>query len=58
MHKFLCTHNTACVHIMGMVITVQAICEGLGSKTSLDSDKLSLLLLLLLLLLLKVCSTK
>ena len=56
MHKFLCMRNTACVHIMGMVITVQAICEGLGSKTYLDSDKVSLLLLLLLLL--KVCSTK
>ena len=29
MHKFLCTHNTLCVHVMCMVVIMHAICEDL-----------------------------
>ena len=31
-HKFLCTHNAICMHVMYTVVTVHAICGGLLYK--------------------------
>ena len=31
MHKFSCTHNAVCMHVMCTVVTVQAIRESLPS---------------------------
>ena len=39
MHKFLCTCNIDCPHIMCMVTTMHAICEGLVAKLKYDFVK-------------------
>ena len=43
-HEFSCMHNTICVHVMCMLITMHAICEGLF----LDVTRVSMLTVSLL----------
>ena len=39
LHKFSCACNAVCLHVTCMVITVDAVCEGLSLRSVLSHKK-------------------